>query len=66
MKNPHKLGCAQSFRLNMLNKYAAAPEFFARFASEPLEQPVIRVSQQAAKGHSTATANKQERSGRGL
>jgi hypothetical protein len=34
LKKPHMLRCAQSPHYNVLVKYASAPRFFARLASE--------------------------------
>jgi hypothetical protein len=62
----HMLACAQTPRLNVLNNYASARQFFARLASESFSRAHNKIFSATSREHSVATATNQERSGREL
>ena len=66
MEKLHMLACAQTPRLNVLNNYASARQFFARLASESFSRAQDRTLSATSREHSVATATNQERSERQL
>jgi hypothetical protein len=62
----HMLACAQTPRLNVLNNYASAHQFFARLASESFSRAHNKTFSATSREHSVATATNQERSEREL
>jgi len=62
----HMLACAQTPRLNVLNNYASARQFFARLASESFSRAHNKIFSATSREHSVATAINQEHSEREL